>query len=150
MGESWPGPMHLGGTTWWWEQAVRRAFSQQWAEEGKGSGGDQVPIEKAHSPPSEQHHCLGSKPPTSGPMGTFHIQTMTTRKMEKPSSQEKGGGAAVIFYLQFPGPKFIASRSALEFTGSHFNKTYFDHEANSEGVRTKKMSLLSVLLILHH
>lgn len=85
-------------------------------------------------------------------MGTFHIQT-TTRKTQKPTSQEKGGGAAVIFfffYLRFPGPKFIASRSALEFTGSHFNQTYFDHEANSGGVRTKKMSLLSVLSILHH
>lgn len=105
----------------------KEGFYQQWAEERKGSGGDQVPVEKAHSPPSEQHHCLGSKPPTSGSMGKF--QTTTTRKMEKPSSQEKQGGAAVIFYLQFPGPKFIASRSALEFTGSHFNKTYFDHEA---------------------
>lgn len=83
-------------------------------------------------------------------MGTFHIQT-TTRETPKPSLQEKGGGAAVIFfYLQFPGPKFTTSRSALEFTGSHFNKAYCDQEANSGGVRTKKMSLLSVLLILHH
>lgn len=127
----------------------KEVFTKSVQKKGRGRG-DQVPLEKAHSPPSEQHHCLGNKPPTSGPIGTFRIQTMTTRMTQKPSSQEKGGGAAVIFYLQFPGPKFTASRSALEFTGSHFTKTYFDHKANSGGVRTKKMSLLSVLLILHH
>lgn len=114
-----------GPYTWWWEQVVRRGLPtvdrrREGVRWGPGTTCKGILPTFRITPLSE------SKLPIGGPMGTFHIQT-TTRKTQKPTSQEKGGGAAVIFFT-------------FDFLVQNLQQA--DQHQNSQGLTSIKLILI--------
>lgn len=144
MGENWPGPIHMVVGT-----GSKEEFTNSGQKKGRGQVGTKYHLQR-HTPHLQNNTTVWKQASNRWAYGDISYSNHNQKNPKAYLAGERGWCSCHFFYLRFPGPKFIASRSALEFTGSHFNQTYFDHEANSGGVRTKKMSLLSVLLILHH